>query len=80
MALSKPVIATDVGGISELVVHGETGFLFTPVNVHEMCESIKILVEDDTLRVKFGKAGRIRVENNFNMQMKMYDLVNILND
>jgi glycosyltransferase involved in cell wall biosynthesis len=80
MALSKPVVATDVGGISELVVQGKSGLLFTPVNIQEMSESIKRLVEDCTFRDELGKAGRVRVENNFNIEMKMHDLVNILNN
>jgi len=79
MACETAVVASAVGGIKEVVVDGETGFL---VAVEQMKESpfeatnpekferdlatrINQLMKDRQLREKFGKAGRKRVEENF---------------
>ena len=79
MACETAVVASAVGGIKEVVVDGETGFL---VSVEQMKESpfeatnpekferdlaarINQLMKDRQLREKFGKAGRKRVEENF---------------
>ena len=79
MACETAVVASAVGGIKEVVVDGETGFL---VPVEQMKESpfeatnpekferdlaarINQLMKDRQLREKFGKAGRKRVEENF---------------
>lgn len=78
MACETPVVATAVGGIKEVVVDGETGFLI-PVDFVEgtfklanpekfsrdLAARINQLMKDPKLREKFGKAGRKRAEENF---------------
>jgi glycosyltransferase involved in cell wall biosynthesis len=60
MAMGKPVIATNVGGIPELVRHGETGFMLKPADSESLAEAIISLAKDNKLRNKFGaKAERI---------------------
>ncbi|KKS44887.1 hypothetical protein A2567_01875 [Candidatus Azambacteria bacterium RIFOXYD1_FULL_42_11] len=65
MAMEKPVVATNVGGIPDLVKDGENGFLVEPHKPEELAKKIKILTEDKELREKFGKAGRKWVAKNF---------------
>ncbi len=65
MACKTPVVASSVGGIKEVVVDGETGFLVTPGAEKEMAEAIKKLLTDENMRNEFGKAGRKRVERYF---------------
>jgi glycosyltransferase involved in cell wall biosynthesis len=65
MALSKPVVAFDSGGIPEVVAHGETGLLADPGNEVEMADMIVRLVSDPALRARMGSAGRRRVEHEF---------------
>jgi alpha-maltose-1-phosphate synthase len=79
MACETPVVASAVGGIKEVVVHGETGFLvpleqmkespFEPVNpeqfAHDLAARINQLMADPKLREKFGMAGRKRAEEEF---------------
>jgi len=79
MACETAVVATAVGGIKEVVVDGETGFLvpleqmketpFEPLNPgkfsRDLAARINRLMQDRQLREKFGKAGRKRAEEDF---------------
>jgi glycosyltransferase involved in cell wall biosynthesis len=79
MACETAVVASAVGGIKEVVVDGETGFLIPLEQMKEspfeamdpekfardLAERINKLMKDPELRGRFGKAGRKRVEENF---------------
>jgi len=68
MASSKPVIATDVGGNREAVLHGETGLLVPPKDSLALAQAIRTVLEDKELALRFGRAGRRRVEENFSLE------------
>jgi len=65
MALSKPVIASRVGGIPDLVKDGLTGFLFEAGNTRELAEKLKILMSDKSMAIEMGKRGRELIQNQF---------------
>ena len=79
MACDTAVVASAVGGIKEVVIHGETGILipveqqntapFEPVNTDkfakDLADGINILTKDDVLRNSMAKKGRKRVEDHF---------------
>jgi glycosyltransferase involved in cell wall biosynthesis len=65
MAAGLPVIATRIGGISEMVIHGETGLLIPPSSPVALSEAIRELAKDPTRRRAMGIAGRRRVEKYF---------------
>jgi len=79
MACETAVVASAVGGIKEVVIDGETGFLvpfeqmkespFEAINpekfARDLAERVNELMRDRQLRERFGKAGRKRVETNF---------------
>src|SRR5204863_8419055 len=65
MAAGKPVVATTAGGIPEVVVDGETGFLVPPRDHEAMADAIVRLLKDGGLRNRMGQAGRARAETQF---------------
>lgn len=58
LSCEVPVVAADVGGIPELMVDGETGYLVPAKNPAELSEKINKLLEDRSRREKMGKFGR----------------------
>ena len=67
MACAKPIVATSVAGVPEVVVDGFTGLLVPPKNPEALAKRISALLENEELRVKMGEAARKRVENNFSL-------------
>lgn len=67
MAHGKPVVASRIGGIPELVTDGDTGLLFEPGNVAELIDCLTRLMGDPALRQRMGDAARKRVEENFSL-------------
>jgi glycosyltransferase involved in cell wall biosynthesis len=61
MAVGKPVIATRIGGLTDIVADGETGILVQPGHVDELAQAITRLLDDDELRQQMGQNGRERV-------------------
>lgn len=58
MALAKPVLASEVGGIRELVQPEQTGLLFAPENIEDFCRQARRLVSDQHLRRTLGDQAR----------------------
>jgi glycosyltransferase involved in cell wall biosynthesis len=65
MALSKATVASDTGGIPEVVMHGETGLLVPPRNSGELAAAITKLLKDPARRDRMGRAGLERVKRIF---------------
>jgi glycosyltransferase involved in cell wall biosynthesis len=65
MAAARPVVATRVPGLRDVVADGETGFLVEPGDPVALARRSRILLEDDNLRRKFGEAGRRRAAECF---------------
>ncbi len=65
MAMKRPVVSLETGGIPEVVVHGETGLLSPPRDIHKMAANLLALLRDPPLRKKMGENGRRRVEARF---------------
>ena len=62
MACELPVVATDVGGVRELVEHGATGYVVPPRDPGAIAASVARLISDAGLRSEFGLRARRRVE------------------
>ncbi|MDQ0058870.1 glycosyltransferase family 4 protein [Paenibacillus harenae] len=69
MSCGVPVVATNVGGIKEIIEDGSTGFLVNPARVEaELLEKLQLLLSNDELRCDYGMRSRERVEQMFTWQ------------
>ncbi len=68
MAASLPVIATNVGGIPELVHHEENGLLVPPADPVALAQAIERLADDPDEAGRMGRQGRLRAERQFTLQ------------
>ena len=64
-AAGLPVLATNVGGIPDMVRHDETGLLYECDNVTDIAEKFSLLVNSKELRERLGKAGRKYVSETY---------------
>jgi L-malate glycosyltransferase len=67
MAASKAAVATRVGGLPEVVVDGETGFLVPPRDHEALADRIVMLLKDDARRARMGDAALKRARERFTM-------------
>ena len=67
MGCGRPVIGSAIGGLAEMVVHGETGLLVPPRNAAALGDALVALLLDPDRRRAYGTAGRARAETNFDM-------------
>ena len=67
MACGVPVVASNIGGIPELVIDGETGFLCPLGDLDAYTEATRRLLEDDALHARFAKASRTRAADEFDL-------------
>lgn len=77
MAFSKPVIGTNVGGTTEQINDGITGYLINPNDQNELADSIIKLVHDKSLRINMGIEGRKKFLEKFEFE-KFYTTINKL--
>ena len=69
MLAGVPVVAKNVGGVGEMVVHGETGYLVQGPDIGPAVEQIKELAGSEELRTKMGLAGRKRAKELFDLDV-----------
>lgn len=81
-ALAKPVIAPDVGGLREVVVHGENGYLYPADRQDLLCELIMMMSENESLSAHIGSKGTAVISGKFafnsvvDQYLKIYDSLN----
>jgi len=68
MAAGKPVVASEVGGVPEAVVHGSTGFLVPPQDSAALAERLATLLRDPALARAQGERGRQRAKALYSAQ------------
>jgi glycosyltransferase involved in cell wall biosynthesis len=79
-AMFLPVVATDVIGCRESVVHGQTGLLVPLYDVDKLRASLKRLIDDEQLRRTLGGQGRLRVENEFSQELIWTSLLSLYSE
>ncbi|OGW29168.1 MAG: hypothetical protein A2X59_08115 [Nitrospirae bacterium GWC2_42_7] len=74
MAAGLPIITTDQGAITESVIDGINGFIVEKRNPEQIAEKIKLLIQNEELRIKMGKESRRLYEENFTEEIMVQRL------
>lgn len=74
MATGLPVVSTGIGGIPEMVVDNETGFLVQPDNTVALFGAIEKVINDRSLGQRLGQAGRERARDLFSIDKNVRQL------
>jgi glycosyltransferase involved in cell wall biosynthesis len=77
LAMEKPIVATDVGGVPELIKHNQTGLLVSPANSETLAKAILELLEDREKAKKLGENGRRLVEEKFSQETMIEKIENL---
>jgi glycosyltransferase involved in cell wall biosynthesis len=81
MRAGLPVVASDVGGVSESVIDGVTGLISHPRDVNHLRECLQILIDSPELIAKMGQTGResfyrdFRIEGSIKKTLEVYESV-----
>jgi len=78
--MKKPVIASNVGGVSEIMKDNETGFLVNKGDSEKWIEKLTLMIDDLPKSNKMGEVGRKFVEENFNWDKIAKEFLEILKD
>ena len=79
MATGLPVVSTTIGGIPEMVVENETGFLVQPDDAVALAGAIEKVTNDRLLAQRLGEAGYERAQNLFSIEKNVRDFCVLLN-
>jgi glycosyltransferase involved in cell wall biosynthesis len=74
LAAGRPVVATRVGGLPDVVREGQDGFLVAPGAVDELADRLERLAADEDLRRRMGEAGRERVLPRYSVERLIDDV------
>lgn len=76
-ACGKPVIASNLGAMAEIVEHGRTGLLFEPGNANDLAEKVKWLCENEDEIIRMGKNARAEFEAKYTAERNYQLLIGI---
>ncbi|WP_439475782.1 glycosyltransferase [Algoriphagus formosus] len=72
-----PVIATKVGGLQDIVLDQETGYLVPPLSPESLAEKIQLLIDQPELRQEMGKKGKQRSLEHFSAERYCHEVENL---
>jgi len=74
MATALPVVSTNIGGIPEMVIENETGFLLEPADASALADAIAKVIDDRLLAQRLGHAGYQRAQELFSIEKNVREL------
>ncbi len=74
MACGRPVVATNVGGVADVVKNRESGILISSGDLENMAKAIVELLKDPAQAEKMGESGRQRVKKTFTVDRLLEDI------
>ncbi|PYL65656.1 MAG: hypothetical protein DMF25_02815 [Verrucomicrobia bacterium] len=78
MSAARPVVSTRLAGIPESVVHDETGLLVSSGDTLALADALEQLIRDPARRLRYGQAGRARMEQHFEIKKTVVPLLHLL--
>jgi glycosyltransferase involved in cell wall biosynthesis len=77
MASGTPVVAFAVGGLREMIIDGETGFLVSPGDINHLAEKVELLLKDPLLLDNMSRKARQHVIENYSLlqMLRQYEMV-----
>ena len=79
MASARPVVATRVGGVADIVQDGKSGYLVESGDEEDFSQKLLDLIKDPERRRKFGENGRNIVKNRFSKERLIKDTERLYN-
>lgn len=79
-ACGVPAVATDVGGVRDVVVHGETGFIAPSGDAASLVQGVKRLIESPALRLRMGRAAREHVVRSFSLEVMVQSYMHLFRE
>lgn len=77
-AYGKPVVASRIGSLAEIVIDGKTGLLFEMKNSKDLSEKLKKFIENPKLSKQLGQNARMEVESKYEVSKHMNSVIQIL--
>jgi len=78
MKYSLPIITSNIGGISEVVIDRKGGFVLNDINVKNLLEKVELLINDSELRINMGRYNKQRFEKEFTLNRTVSSWINLL--
>ncbi|WP_316833070.1 glycosyltransferase [Pedobacter aquatilis] len=81
MAMRKAIIASEIDGITDLIINNENGLIIPPLDIKKLALALELLITDKSFRNKLGKQAELTVKKNYNittMTRKIQDLYTTL--
>jgi glycosyltransferase involved in cell wall biosynthesis len=75
MAMGKPVVASRIGALIEVVIDGSTGLTFDAGDSEALTAALRKLLGDDALRRRLGRAGKVRIGAEFSIGKMTSDFI-----
>jgi glycosyltransferase involved in cell wall biosynthesis len=73
MATGLPVVSTNIGGIPEMIIDNETGFLVPPKSSSELSRAILLLLNDPEMAENMGKVGVLHIRQRFSIDRALHE-------
>jgi glycosyltransferase involved in cell wall biosynthesis len=77
LASGVPVVAAGVGGVYDVLKDGETGYIVPAGDARAIADKVRVLIEDNDLRIRMGDAGRALVEKEFSIGKMVADTLDV---
>jgi glycosyltransferase involved in cell wall biosynthesis len=80
MAMEIPCVTTHITGIPELIRNGRDGLLVAPADLEGLSEALARLMDDEALRERIAKSGRMRVMEQYDLRRSVEKLASIFTE